>query len=96
MNSDFQPPTINIIIMLLFLPTTQHRALENSERIQHTLNVYTKILQPKIWAQWVSNKADSNEEGNVTVYQDFIDSSTIKYNKSLGSNDEFKCLLQIV
>jgi len=34
-----------------------------SERINHTLNVYSKILQPEIWVQWARNKVDQFEEG---------------------------------
>jgi len=50
-NDGFNIPTINRKLIHLFvLATTQHHTLEQSERIQHTLNVYSKIPQPEIWA----------------------------------------------
>ena len=87
----FNIPTINSKLMHLFvLATTQHRNLDESERIQHTLNAYTKILQPEVWAQWVRNKLDSFEDGNITVCQDFMNSATIKYNKIAATEGGFK------
>jgi len=59
-----------------------------SERINHTLNVYSKILQPEIWAQWVRNKVDQFEEGSITVCQDFMNSAVIKYNKIIGDDSQ--------
>ena len=87
----FNIPTINSKLMHLFvLATTQHRDLDESERIQHTLNAYTKILQPEVWAQWVRNKLDSFEDGNIKVCQDFMNSATIKYNKIAATEGGFK------
>jgi len=43
-----------------------------------------------MWAQWVRNKVDSFEEGNVTVYQDFMNSATIKYTKIAGVSGKFQ------
>ena len=90
----FNVPTINTKLMNLFtLAATQHRTLDSSERIQHTLNVYSKILQPEVWAQWARAKIDSFEEGTITVCQYFMNSATMKYNKLLprkvGSRDRF-------
>ena len=31
--------------------------------IQHVLNVYSKIVQPELWAQWVRNKTDDFDSG---------------------------------
>ena len=63
----FDVPTINTKLINLFtLATTQHRTLDDSERIQHTLNVHSKILQPEVWAQWVRFMIDSFEEGTIT------------------------------
>ena len=87
----FNIPTINSKLMHLFvLATTQHRDLDESERIQHTLNAYTKILQPEVWAQWVRNKLDSFEDGKIKVCQDFMNSATIKYNKIAATEGGFK------
>jgi len=52
------------------------------------LNVYIKILQPEIWAQWVRNKLDEFEEGSITVCQDFMNSAVIKYNKIIGEDSQ--------
>ena len=88
---DFNIPTINGKLIHLFtLATTQSRALDESERIQHTLNVYSKILQPEMWAQWVRNKIDSFEEGGITVCQDFMNTATMKYNKIACTTSGFK------
>ena len=44
----FNIPLLNgKLIHLFVLATTQPRTLLASERIQHTINVYTKILQPE-------------------------------------------------
>ena len=53
---DFNIPTINTELINLFtLATTQHRTLDDSERIQKTLSTYSKINQPEAWAQWARN-----------------------------------------
>ena len=79
---EFSIPVINGKLIHLFtLATTRSRALDESERIQHTLNVYSKILQPEMWGQWVRKKIDSFEEGGITVCQDFMNPATMKYNK---------------
>ena len=90
----FDVPTINTKLMNLFtLSTPQYLTLDNSELIQQTLNVYSKILQLEVWDQWVRAKIDSFEEGAITVCQDFMNSATMKYNKLLprkvGSRDRF-------
>ena len=59
------------LIHLFVLATTQHRTLDESERIQHTLNAYSNILQPEVWEQWVRSKVDVFEEGSILVYQDY-------------------------
>ena len=87
----FQIPTINTTLLNLFsLATTRTRTLDDSERIQHTLNVYRKIVQPETWAQWVRTKTDAFEEGNITVCRDFMNSAMIKYNKIDGGTGTFK------
>ena len=87
----FHIPTINTKLINLFsLATTRTRILDDSERIQHTLNAYSKILQPEVWAQWVRNKIDSFEDGNITVCQDFMNSAAIKYAKIGGMKGGFK------
>ena len=87
----FHIPTINTKLINLFsLATTRTRILDESERIQHTLNAYSKILQPEIWAQWVRNRTDSFEDGTITVCQDFMNSAAIKYAKIDGMKGGFK------
>jgi len=87
----FNISTINSKLMHLFvLAATQHRKLNEQERIQHTINVYAKILQPEMWAQWVRNKVDEFEEGKITVCQDFMNSAVIKHNKIAASHEGFK------
>ena len=82
----FNIPILNSKLLHLFvLATTSTRNLLDSERIQHTLNVYGKILQPEVWAQWVRNKVEDFEEGKITKCQDFMNTATIKYNKIAGS-----------
>lgn len=93
----FDVPTINTKLIILFtLATTQHRTLDNSEHIQHTINVYSKILQPEVWAQWMRFKIDSFEEGTITVCQDFVNSATMKYNKIVTKEGSFKASVHTV
>ena len=62
----FNIPLLNgKLIHLFVLTTTQTRSLLASEHIQHTIIVYSKILQPEAWAQWVRSKVDSFEDGNI-------------------------------
>ena len=63
---------------LFTLATTQHLNLDNLERIHHTLNLYSKILQPEVWAQWIRNKVEAFEDGNVNNCQDFMNSAVNK------------------
>ena len=52
-------PILNSKPLHLFvLATTSTRKLLDSERIQHVLNVYSKIKQPEVWAQWVRARID--------------------------------------
>jgi len=85
----FNIPLINTKLINLFtLATTSTYHLLPSERINHTFNVYSKIFQPEIWAQWVRNKVDQFEERSITVCQDFMNSAVIKYNKIIGDNSQ--------
>jgi hypothetical protein len=78
----FKVPTINTSLNHLFvLATTGTRTLDDPERIQHTLTVYQRIRQPKIWAQWVRNQVDSFEQGSITNSQSFMNTAVLKYNK---------------
>ena len=54
------------------LATIQYHTLDELERIQHTLNIYFRILQPEVWAQWVQNKVDAFEDETIVQYQDFM------------------------
>ena len=81
---DFQYniPVINKKLIHYFvLSTTSSRTLLDAEKIQHLLTVYGKILQPETWAQWVRNRVDDFEDGNVINFQDFMNKAVIKYNK---------------
>ena len=90
-DDDFNIPAINTKLTNLFiLATTNTRTLTDGERIQHILNVYAKILQPEIWAQWVRDKMDSFDDGAITVCQDFLNSAVVKYNKIIGKEGQFK------
>ena len=81
---------------LFVLAATQHRKLNEQERTQHTNNLYAKILQPEMWAQWVRNKVDEFEEGKITVSQESMNSAVIKYNKIAASHEGFKGLVHNV
>ena len=79
---DFNISAINTKLMQLFvLCTTQHRILDDNERIQHTLNVYSKIKQPEVWAQWTMNKIDAFDDNQITVCQDFMNTAVVNFNK---------------
>ena len=69
------------------LATTNTRELLDAEKIQHTLNVYNKIKQPEIWAQWVRNQVDLFEEGSITVCQTFMNKALVKYNRIIGDGE---------
>ena len=87
----FDIPKINIRLNQLFvLATTEHRALQENERIQHIINVYRKILQPETWAQWVRNQMDQFQSGNLTVCQDFMNTAAIKYQTIIDEEESFK------
>ena len=87
----FNISSINTKLMQLFvLCTTQHRILDDNERIQHTLNVYSKIQQPEVWAQWTRTKVDLFDENQITVCQDFMNTAVVKYNKINSTENGFK------
>ena len=89
---EFRIPIINTKLNHLFvLATTQHRSLDESERVQHTLTVYGRIQQPEAWAQWVRNQIDRFDENLITNCQSFMNSAVIKYTKiSSLTTDGFK------
>ena len=88
---DFNISAINTKLMQLFvLCTTQHRILDDNERIQHTLNVYSKIKQPEVWAQWTMNKIDAFDDNQITVCQDFMNTAVVKFNKINATDKGFK------
>ena len=83
----FSIPSINSkLINLFMLVTTNTRALLDAEKIQHTINVYNKIKQPEVWAQWVRNEVDNFEEGKILICQDFMNSALVKYNRIIGEH----------
>ena len=88
---DFYVSAIITKLMQLFvLYTTQHQILDDNERIQHTLNVYSKIKQPEVWAQWNMNKIDAFDDNQITVCQDFINTAVVKFNKINATDNGFK------
>ena len=89
-NFEYNTPVINSKLIHLFvLATNSTRQLLESERIQHILNAYGKILQPEVWAQWFRAKIDAFEEGTIKKSQDFMNTATIKYNKIIGKDGKF-------
>jgi len=90
-NYCFNIPSINRKLVHRFvLATTATRRLIESKRIQHTLTVYGKILQPEVWAQWVRAQVDSFEEVKIVKCQDFMNSAVVKYNNIIGTSGKFK------
>ena len=83
-------PNINTELISLFtLATTQNRTLDQSKRIQHTLNAYSKILQPELWAQWIRNQVEKFDAGNITNCQTFMNEAVLKYNKIISETGKF-------
>jgi len=77
-------------MQLFVLCTTQYFILDDNERIQHTLNVYSKIKQPEMWAQWTRTKVDLFDENQITVCQDFMNTAVVKFNKINSTEHGFK------
>jgi len=77
-------------MQLFVLCTTQHRILDGNERIQHTLNVYSKIKQPEMWAQWTRTKVDLFDENQITMWQDFMNTAVVKFKKINSTENGFK------
>lgn len=74
-----------------------HRVLKSSRRIQDTLNVYSKILHPDAWMQWVRNIADPfGEFVNRHGMLRYMNSATIKYNKFVGMSGRLKYSIKTV
>ena len=87
---DFDIPNINTSLVSLFvLATTQNRKLDQSERIQHTLNAYSKILQPEPWAQWTRNRIDDFESDAINDCQALMNSAVLKSNKIIANKGKF-------
>jgi hypothetical protein len=87
----FNIPTINTKLNHLFvLATTRERQLLDSERIQHTLMIYSKIKQPEPWAMWVRIQVDKFDEGLIHVCQDFMNQATLKFNKITSTEGGFQ------
>ena len=45
-------------------------------------------MQVEAWVQWVRNKVDSFEDGNIVNCQDFMNSAVMKYNQIMGPDDD--------
>ena len=87
----FAIPSINTQLINLFvLATTRSRILDENERIQHTINVYAKILQPEVWAQWVRNRTEDFDENRINSCQQLMNSAVLKYKKIKAELGEFK------
>ena len=83
----FDIPSINSkLINLFMLATTNTRTLLDAEKIQHTINVYSKIKQPEVWVQWVRNQVDNFEESKILICQYFMNSALVKYNRIIGEH----------
>jgi hypothetical protein len=81
-------PTINTKLNhLFFLATTRERTLAPMECVQHTITAYARIKQPEQWAHWVRNQADDFDQRLITIYQAFMNSAVIKYNKISESTE---------
>ena len=90
-DAEFAIPTINTQLINLFvLATTRSRILDENERIQHTLNAYSKILQPELWAQWTRNRTEDFEEGRLATCQQLMNSAVLKYKKIKAEQGDFK------
>ena len=83
------PPLNGKLIHLFVLVTTQNRSLLSSKRIQHTIDVYSEILQPEAWTQQVRNKVNSFEDGTIVNYQAFMNLVVLKYNQIMGRDRDF-------
>lgn len=77
------------LVDFFVLATKKNRQLDQNEKIQHTINTYGKILQPKQWAQWTRNKAENFEDGRITDCQKVMNSATLKYNKIISGQGKF-------
>ena len=55
--------------------------LDNAEQIQHTLTMYGRIKHTSEWYTWVLTKTNDFEDGAITVYQNVMNQSAIKYAK---------------
>ena len=83
---NFSIPKVNSNLFNLFLlATTKIRKLLDSERIQHTLNAYTKIKKPEVWAQWVRIQVD--KFGTIVKCQAFMNSALVKFNCITGDTE---------
>ena len=71
------------------LATTRSRKLDHSKRIQHTLNVYGKILQPEPWAQWAQNRSDDFENDVIKDCQTLMNAAILKFNKIVSDSGKF-------
>ena len=75
-------PTINSKLSNLFLLAGgPHYTLHGHEKVQSTINVYSKILQPDSWAWWVSQRKDAFDDDTLNNCNDFMNSAVVKYNK---------------
>ena len=83
---DFDISVINSKLLNLFiLATTSTREILEGERLQHTLHVYEKIVQPEKWAQWVRIKTMDFGEGKISNCQDFMNLADLQYKQILSS-----------
>ena len=77
-------------MQLFVLCTTQNCILDNNKHIQHTLNIYSKIKQPEMWAQWTRTKVSQFDETKITDWNNLMNTVTIKFNKINLTENGFK------
>ena len=53
-------------------------------KVQHIINVYKKIKQPEIWAQWIRNQVNLFKEGSITMCQRLINKALVIYNRIIS------------
>lgn len=87
---EFNISRVNTKLNHLFvLATTGQRQLGEPEKIVHTLTCYDRIKQPEQWAQWVRNKVDRFEDGDIDNCQALMNQATVKYSKISSESTGF-------
>ena len=92
---NFHILTINTKLNHLFaLAMMSSQTWSKEECLHHIVTTYSRIQQPKSWAQWGCNQIDSIEDQRVTDPQDFMNQAALKFYKICNTNGSFKALLK--